>query len=109
MTKEQKLFHVLNDLGIPVGTKCRQYIEDCVFYALQNNDRYVSYTKEMLYRVAKINGVSISAIDKLIRKFFKLFCAENHSKTRTEIFGDVEQITSYKFIAGIAKYMKISD
>ena len=109
MNKEQKLFHVLNDLGVPVETKCRQYVEDCVLYALENDGRYVSWTKEMSYEVAKRNGVSSSAVDKLIRKFLKAFSVENHSAIRSDIFGDVEQITSYKFIAGIAKYIAISD
>ena len=107
---KDKIYHTLNELGVPFGTKGRDYIEIAVELILKNGRMEV--TKELYPRVAKVFDAKPLNVERGIRHAVEYVFLNSEPKCIEDFFGNTVslkngKLTNSDFLYGIAKRIQV--
>ena len=108
---EEKIYGILNDLGVPFGILGRQYLMRAVTLIYRNGR--MAMTKELYPRLAKEFGTTMPRVERAIRHAVE--CVFNNVKNIEAIkkyFGfsvpsSKGKLTNADFIYGIVEYLRL--
>ena len=108
---KEKIFTVLNEVGVPCSLKGRRYIEVSLEILLEKG--FVSLTKELYPQVAERCNTTSLRVERAVRHAVHICFMNVSYSTYFSIFGNTlnfEQgkCTNGEFLYGLYKYLEIN-
>lgn len=106
---EQKMYDILNELGMPFGITGRQYVVRAVVLVFQNGR--MAMTKELYPQLAKEFNKGRNSVERAIRHAIEIVFDSGNVAVIGKYFGaNVDyrkgKITNTDFIYGLAEYLR---
>ena len=110
---ETKIYIILKELGMPVGTKGYMYVSRAIILCLENPQILDCVVEGIYETLAKEFNSKWQNVERVIRNSIEKTCMKGNVQKIDEIFGNAYseitgKITNSEFLAGITEYIRIS-
>ena len=107
---EEKIYGILNELGVPFNVRGRQYIARAVELIYQNGR--MAMTKEVYPQIAKEFGSRNTCIERGIRHAVERAFSNGNTEVIIKYFGanvswSTGKLTNSEFIYGLVEYLRL--
>lgn len=107
---DEKIFRVLNKIGVPCHLVGRKYIEYALKKISENPNAIYDLVKSIYSEIAKENGIKQICVERSIRNAIKCTFDEANWSGIYDVFGNCVKKNgrpdNKRFLAGVAEYIK---